>query len=205
MFHGHLGYFQKSPLEGRFNTKWGDHGTPNAHNCWFILFYNVWRPAWIEIHRNSICMSTRSHVTSHYAWGPWTHYMILEVCWDNLWTLSFNFMVTALGSCVKWPLVLGVCYLPPRELYKRERIKELVIAPHTHFQPASRWKYVFFAQIIKRNMWDKMPIMKVHMEEKMGVRRTHFPDVLHVKNTWRTQIQFVHKRGLKWDDFIVAM
>jgi hypothetical protein len=31
------------------------------------------------------------------------------VCWDDgLWTLSFgshNFMVTALGSCVKWPLM----------------------------------------------------------------------------------------------------
>ena len=33
--------------------------------------------------------------------------MILEVCWDGLWRLSLgshNFMVTALGSCVKWPL-----------------------------------------------------------------------------------------------------
>ena len=35
--------------------------------------------------------------------------MILEVSWDGLWTLFFlvshNFMVTALGSCVKWPLI----------------------------------------------------------------------------------------------------
>ena len=38
MFHGHLDYFQKPPLEGRPNTKPGDHGTPNAHNHWFILF-----------------------------------------------------------------------------------------------------------------------------------------------------------------------
>ena len=33
--------------------------------------------------------------------------MILEVPWDDLWTLSLdshNFMVTALGSCVKWSL-----------------------------------------------------------------------------------------------------
>jgi hypothetical protein len=22
--------------------------------------------------------------------GPWPHYMILEVCWDNLWALSFG-------------------------------------------------------------------------------------------------------------------
>ena len=33
--------------------------------------------------------------------------MILHVSWDGLWTLSLGshrFMVTALGSCVKWPL-----------------------------------------------------------------------------------------------------
>ena len=29
--------FQKPPLESRPSTKPGDHGTPNAHNCWFIL------------------------------------------------------------------------------------------------------------------------------------------------------------------------
>jgi hypothetical protein len=35
--------------------------------------------------------------------------MIFGVSWDGLWTLSFgphNFMVTALGSCVKWALTL---------------------------------------------------------------------------------------------------
>jgi hypothetical protein len=36
------------------------------------------------------------------------HYMILEVCWDGLFTHfllgSHNFTVTALGLCVKWPL-----------------------------------------------------------------------------------------------------
>ena len=40
---------------------------------------------------------------------PWSHYMILKVSWDGLWTLSLgshNFMVTALGLCVEWPLVL---------------------------------------------------------------------------------------------------
>ena len=38
--------------------------------------------------------------------GPWLHYMMLEVFWDDPWTLLLgphNFMVTALGSCVKWP------------------------------------------------------------------------------------------------------
>ena len=44
MFHGHLDYSQKSPLGGRPNNKPGDHGTLNARNRWFILFYHVWRP-----------------------------------------------------------------------------------------------------------------------------------------------------------------
>jgi len=68
MFHGHLDYLQKSPLGGRPNTKLGDHSTPNAHNCWFILFFHVWGPAWIEIHWNSIWLKAWSHVTSHYTW-----------------------------------------------------------------------------------------------------------------------------------------
>ena len=72
MFHGHLNYFQKPPLGGRPNTKPGDHGTPNAHNRWFILFYHVWGPAWIEIHWNSIWLRARSHMTSHYTWGSVT-------------------------------------------------------------------------------------------------------------------------------------
>jgi hypothetical protein len=41
MFHGHVDYFQKPLLGGRPNTKPGDHDTPNAQKCWFILFYHV--------------------------------------------------------------------------------------------------------------------------------------------------------------------
>ena len=67
-----LGLFQKPPLESRPNTKLGDHGTPNAHGCWFILFYHVWRPEWIKIHWNSIWLRARSHKTSHYTWGSVT-------------------------------------------------------------------------------------------------------------------------------------
>ena len=91
MFHGHLDYFQKPPLVGRRDTKLGDPGTPNAHNRWFILFYHVWRPTWIEIHWNSIWLRVRSHMTSHTTLEDlWPHYMILEVSWDGLWTLSFG-------------------------------------------------------------------------------------------------------------------
>ena len=38
IFRGHLDYIQKPPLGGSPNTKPGDHGTPNAHDPWFILF-----------------------------------------------------------------------------------------------------------------------------------------------------------------------
>ena len=68
MFYGHLDYFQKPPLGDRSNTKPGDHGIPNAHNRWFVLFYHAWGPAWIEIHWNSIGLRARSHMTSNYTW-----------------------------------------------------------------------------------------------------------------------------------------
>ena len=45
--HGHLDYFQRPPLGRRPNTKSGDHGTPNTHDHWFILFHYVWGPAWM--------------------------------------------------------------------------------------------------------------------------------------------------------------
>ena len=90
MFHGRLDYFQKSPLGGRPNTKLGDHGTMNAHNRWFILFYRVWGPACIKIHWNSIGWGP-SHIWLHTTLeGPWPHYMTLGVCWDGLSTLSFG-------------------------------------------------------------------------------------------------------------------
>jgi hypothetical protein len=72
VFHAHLNYFQEPPLEGRPNTKPGDHGTPNAHNRWFILLYHVWRPAWIKTYWNSIWLRARSHMTSQYTWGSVT-------------------------------------------------------------------------------------------------------------------------------------
>ena len=66
MFHGHLDYFQKPPLGGRPTRKPGDHRTLSTHNRWFVLFYHVWGPAWIQIHWNSIWLRARSHTASHY-------------------------------------------------------------------------------------------------------------------------------------------
>jgi hypothetical protein len=99
---------QNPSLGGRLNTKHGDHGILNAHNCWFILFYHMWGSAWIEIHWNGIWL--RGPVTYDFA-------LHLRICDHTTWFWrcvgtaighfllgSHNLMVTALGSCVKWPL-----------------------------------------------------------------------------------------------------
>jgi hypothetical protein len=82
VFHGYLDCFQKPS---------GDNGIPNVHNCWFILFYHTWGPAWLEIHQNSIWLRSRSHMTSCYIWGSMTTLHGFWVTWDDLWTLSFGF------------------------------------------------------------------------------------------------------------------
>ena len=57
---------------------------------WFIWFYHVWGPAWIEIHWNCMWLRVWSHITSHYTWRSVITRHDLEVCWDALWTLSFG-------------------------------------------------------------------------------------------------------------------
>jgi hypothetical protein len=72
MFHYHLDYFPKPPLGGRHNTKPGDHGIPNTHNCWIILLCHVWKPARIKTHSTSIWLRARSLMASHYTRGSVT-------------------------------------------------------------------------------------------------------------------------------------
>ena len=95
VFHGHFDYFSKPPLGGRPNTKPGDHGIPNTHNRWFIPYYHVWRPAWIDIHWNIIWLRPRSHMTSHYTWGSVTTLHDLGGAWDTpfdtfFWALTIS-------------------------------------------------------------------------------------------------------------------
>ena len=95
----------KLPHGGRPHTTPGEPRSPNAHKCWLIiLIYHVWGPAWIEIHGNIIRLRARSHMTSHCAWGSLTR---LHDFGGELGRPldSHNFMVTALGSCMKWPAV----------------------------------------------------------------------------------------------------
>ena len=105
---GHLDYFQKPPLGSRPNTKPGDRGTPNAHNCWFILVYHVWGPTWVEIHWTSIWLRVRSHMASHYTWRSVTttttwFWRCVATAFGQCLLGSHNFTVMALDSCVKWP------------------------------------------------------------------------------------------------------
>ena len=84
MVHGHLNYFQIPPLGGRPNTKpLGGHGILNTHNV--DLFYFI------------MCEDPheQNFIEMAFGWGsgPYDftlHYMILEVPWDGLWTLSFG-------------------------------------------------------------------------------------------------------------------
>ena len=102
--HVHLDYSQKPPLGGRFNAKRGDHDTPIAHHRWLFYFYHVCIPAWIETHRDSIWLRTRSHVTSEFTQE---HVITLHdvggcvgTAFGHFLVGSHRFMVTALGSCV---------------------------------------------------------------------------------------------------------
>ena len=108
--HGHLDYFLQPSLGGRPNTKpLGDHGTLNAHGCWFILFYHVWGPAWQEVRWNIIWVRARWHMASHSLEALWLHCMILEVSWDNLRTLSFGlFQFHGHGSWLACEVALSV-------------------------------------------------------------------------------------------------
>ena len=106
-FPGQLDYFQKPPLGDRPDTKSGDHGTPNAHNCWF----NLLSCARTRMNRNSLKCHLVEGMVMHnfyYTWGSMTTLhefeRVVGRLLDTCLLGSHNFVVTALGSCVKWPL-----------------------------------------------------------------------------------------------------
>ena len=110
MFHNHLNYFQNPPLGGRLNKKLpGDYGTPNVHNRWFFCF--IICEDWMNRNSSKHIETTfgwgSGHIsmTSHYTRGVWPHYMMFGgVLGRPLDTFLLGFhMVTAIGSCVKWP------------------------------------------------------------------------------------------------------
>ena len=68
-----------------------------THNHRFNLFYYVWGPEWIWIHWGSIWLTVHDHTTNLSLKG------VLGRPLHTFLLGSHNFMVTALGSCVKWP------------------------------------------------------------------------------------------------------
>jgi hypothetical protein len=107
MFHGHLDYFPKPSFGSKSNTKSGDHGIPNAHNRWFILFYHVWGSAWIKNHWKwhlvegpvTCDFTLHSRIRDQTTW----FWRCVGTAFGHFHLGSHNFMVTALGLCVKWP------------------------------------------------------------------------------------------------------
>ena len=98
-----LGLFSKPLLGGRPNTKRGDHGTLNAHNRWFILFYHLWGPAWIETHWTNVRLRIRSHMTSQYTWESRDH---TTWCWRCV-EMAFRRFLLALS--ISWSRSWLVC------------------------------------------------------------------------------------------------
>ena len=131
MFHGQLDNFGNPPFGGRPNTKPGDHGPPNAHKHWFILFYQVWGPARIERHWDSIWLRVRSHMASHYlrvrdhvAWCG----RCLGRPLDTFFCALTIFMVKTLGSCVKRPLGIITLFTFNWEFWwTREYVREKIL------------------------------------------------------------------------------
>jgi hypothetical protein len=129
-----LDYFKTPPLGCRSNTKPTNHGIPNVHNHWFVLFHHVRGLAWIDIHRNSSWLKT-----------PITHdfTMHLRVCdhttrfWRCVGTAfghflfgSHNFMVTTLGTCAG--LIFHKVFARSRPETLNWKAKKIATCPKTN-------------------------------------------------------------------------
>ena len=111
-------FFQNHLLEVDLTLNRENPGTPNAPNCWFILIYHVWEPIWTEIHWNNIWL--RAPVTYDFTLNLRVHdhttwfWRCVGTSFRHFLLGSHNFMVTALGSCVKWPSAFQSHWTNPR-------------------------------------------------------------------------------------------
>ena len=105
LFHKHLDYFQNHLLEiGLIQN----HDTMALRDLTTVVY--------LILSCTRTCMNSNSlkeHLVESLVTydfkaileGPWPHYMVLEVSWNDLCTLhlgSQNFMVISLDLCVKW-------------------------------------------------------------------------------------------------------
>ena len=88
--HGHLDYFQNSPLGDRPNTKLRTMTLWTLTTVDLFYFNHRRRPTWIENHWNSIWLWAWLHMTSHYTWGSGSTLHDFGMSLDGLWTLSFG-------------------------------------------------------------------------------------------------------------------
>ena len=145
MFHGHLDCVQKLPFGGRLNTNPGDHGTPNVYKFWFILFYQVWRSAWIEIHWNNIWLRVISHMTSQYTWGSMTTLRDFGgvLSWPLntfIWTLTISrsrLLARVWSGCEWSDDTLSRCH--PVTTRKLTRVDDKWCGPHECPLPTRLW------------------------------------------------------------------
>jgi hypothetical protein len=88
MFHGHLGCYRKPPL----GVGLPQNQETIALRTLTTVDYFILSCVRTYMNRNSLKYGWgRGYVWLHTTLeGPWPHYMILEVCWDALWTLSFG-------------------------------------------------------------------------------------------------------------------
>ena len=136
MFHDHLDYFQRSPLGGK---TWRPLHSEISEPLIYYMFIMCEHLAWTVIHWHSIWLRVWSHMTSHYNWGLVTTLHDFESVLGWPMNTSFglsHFMVTALGSCVKWPLrslihSLYICNSHPHTV--------LVILPCKPHSPNFSW------------------------------------------------------------------
>jgi hypothetical protein len=91
MFHGHLDYFQKPPFGGRSNI---ETGRPWHSKISQPLIYLILSCVRTRMNGKSLklhLVEGHGHIRLYTTLDdPWPHYMILEVCWNGLWTLSFG-------------------------------------------------------------------------------------------------------------------
>ena len=140
--------FKNHLLEVGLTQSREDYDTINAYNRWFILFYHAWGPAWIKIHWNSIWLRTWSQydftlhlqVHDHPTWCK-------RRSWDGGFSTllllgSHNLMVTALGSCAKWPLI-------------HMKVESIVLCePSSSMSPSSKGHFTHEPRAMTMKLWE---------------------------------------------------
>ena len=101
IFHGHFDYFQKPLLGGRPRPSYFECSQPLVYSTLscvrtrknkISLKYN-----WLRIRSHMTSLRIRDQSTSFGKCGG--------MAFEHFLLGSHNFLVTALGSCMKWPLV----------------------------------------------------------------------------------------------------